>query len=146
MSLRSGRANPRPEETWMLPFVVDTTLYWAAFMDKSEANYVTAILNSRIVNEAIKPFQSTGLLGERHVHKKLLDLPIPLFDPKNPKHRKLSEMGLLAHKQVQTAMNDPNFPIGSSLARQRAYTRTAVKDTLAEIDDLVKALLGLDGK
>src|SRR5690348_3408801 len=58
-----------------LRFVVDHILYYAAFSDTHEADYVTAILNSETANERIKPFQSTGLLGERDVHKKLLDLP-----------------------------------------------------------------------
>ncbi len=53
-----------------LPFIVDHMLYYAAFSHPDEANYVTAVLNSETPNELIKPFQSTGLLGERHVHKK----------------------------------------------------------------------------
>ncbi|MGC9293543.1 MAG: N-6 DNA methylase [Acidobacteriaceae bacterium] len=126
-----------------LRFVVDTTLYWIAVKELSEANYLAAILNSEVVNKAIKPFQATGLLGERHVHKKVLDLPIPLFDPKIATHRKLSELGSEAYQQAQSLIRDQNFPAATSLARQRAYIRTALEDVLVEIDGLVKSLLGL---
>jgi hypothetical protein len=129
--------------TLPLPFIVDHTLYWIAVQQASEANYLTAILNSESVNEAIKPFQATGLLGERHVHKKVLDLPIPLFDANIAAHRKLSELGSEAYRQAQTAVRDHNFPAATSLARQRAYIRTALEDVLIEIDILVKPLLGL---
>jgi hypothetical protein len=127
-----------------LPLVIEHKLYWAAFNRPAEAHFVTAILNSTGVNEAIKPFQSTGLMGERDIEKKLLDLPIPLFDRKNPTHRRLSALGIKAHRQARALIRDHNFPSGTSLARQRAYIRTALKDTLAEIDSLVKNLLGLD--
>jgi hypothetical protein len=126
-----------------LPLVVEHKLYWAAFKNTAEAHFVTAVLNSASVNDAIKPFQSTGLLGERDIEKKLLDLPIPLFDAKIAAHRKLAELGLEAHRQAQVLVKDHNFPMDTSLARQRAYIRTALEDTLGKIDALVKSLLGL---
>ena len=127
-----------------LSLLVEHKLYWAAFDGPAEAHFVAAVLNSASVNEAIKPFQSTGLLGERDIEKKLLDVPIPLFDSGNVAHRNLSELGCEAHSRAQAAViTDHNFPAATSLARQRAYIRTALEDTLAEIDDLVKSLLGL---
>lgn len=125
-----------------LPLLVEHKLYWAAFNNAGEARFVAAVLNSASVNDAIKPFQSTGLLGERDIEKKLLDLPIPLFNPKNATHLKLSELGSAAHRHAAALIHDQNFPSGSSLARQRAFVRTALTDTLAEIDELVKTLLG----
>src|SRR5947209_8238623 len=63
-----------------LPFVVEHKLYWAAFDGEEEAHYLAAILNSNVPNNEIKPFQSLGLMGERDIEKKVLELPIPLFD------------------------------------------------------------------
>lgn len=80
-------------EALELSLVVEHKLYWAAFDDPSEAYFLTAVLNSAGANEAIKPFQSTGLLGERDIEKKLLDLPIPRFDSSKPTHRKLASLG-----------------------------------------------------
>ncbi|MHB1937987.1 MAG: N-6 DNA methylase, partial [Acidobacteriaceae bacterium] len=137
-------ATPIDNARLPLRFIVDTTLYWIAVRDSSEAHYLAAVLNSATVNDVIKPFQSTGLLGERHIHKKVLDVPIPVFDSKIATRRKLSELGCEAHSQAQAAViTDHNFPAATSLARQRAYIRTALEDTLAEIDILVKSLLGL---
>jgi hypothetical protein len=124
-----------------VPFIVDHTLYGAAFSDAEEADYLCAILNSEMVNERIKPFQSTGLLGERDIHKKLLELPIPLYSSAFKDHRKLAELGAEAREIAAEIVKSPSFPAGSSLARQRAAVRTALKETLAEIDSLVRKLL-----
>ncbi|HXT74207.1 MAG TPA: N-6 DNA methylase [Candidatus Angelobacter sp.] len=123
------------------PFVVDHTLYWAAFSEPHEADYVVAILNSETVNRRIKPFQSTGLLGERDVHKKLLDLPIPLYSSAFKDHRKLAELGEKARLDAAAAVKSGGFPPSSSLARRRAFVRLTLKDVLAEIDLLVRKLL-----
>ncbi len=117
-----------------LRFLVDHKLYWVAVREPMEAHYLSAVLNAEALNGAIKPFQSTGLIGERDIHKKLLDLPIPLFDAKIAAHRKLAELGSEAHRQAQVLVKDHNFPMDTSLARQRAYIRTALEDTLGKID------------
>ncbi len=123
------------------PFVVDHKLYWAAFSDPQEADYVTAILNSRTANERIKPFQSTGLLGERDVHKKLLDLPIPVYDPDAKDHRKLAELGAKARGEADAIVKTAGFPAATSLARQRGFVRQNLKATLTEIDKIVRTIL-----
>jgi hypothetical protein len=129
-------------EAHPLPFVVDHTLYWAAFIDPLEPDYVVAVLNSETANQAIKPFQSTGLLGQRHIHKKLLDLPIPVFDKRDSKHVKLSELGAVAREEARKALTAGEFPINSNIARQRGFIRTQLTAELKEIDRLVAALLG----
>lgn len=121
-------------------FVVEHKLYWGAFSDPDEAQYVTAIFNSGVANQAIKPFQSTGLLGERDIEKKLLELPIPLFNREDALHRKLSEMGAIATAAAADAIKAGNFPSGA-LARQRGFVRTLLKKELQEIDTLVATLL-----
>jgi len=126
------------------PFIVDVKLYWAAFDTREEAIYLTAILNSEAVNSAIKPFQSMGLLGERDVHKKVLDLPVPAFDPGNSLHKKLLAAGEEAHQMATLALDAPSFPSGSTLARQRKFVRVQIHSQLERIDGLVQILLGKD--
>ncbi len=121
--------------------IVEHTVYWAAFADQDEADFVVAILNSDTANEAIKPFQATGLLGERHIEKKLLDLPIPIYDPAAQEHRKLAELGERAREDAAAIVKSPGFPAATSLARQRACVRRGLKATLAEIDRLVREIL-----
>lgn len=124
-----------------LPFVVDVKLYWAAFRDAEEADYVAAVLNAEFVNAAIKPFQSTGLLGERDIHKKVLDLPIPVYNRKLEEHQRLAELGQRARDEAAAVAKSPSFPAASSLARQRAFMRENLKKTLQEIDRLVRRIL-----
>jgi hypothetical protein len=120
--------------------VVDHKLYWAAFSNVREAHYVAAMLNSKIANEMIKPFQSTGLLGERDIHKKLLDLPFPSFDHENPKHNDLAELGIRAWRKACQVVHTAEFPLGASTARQRAFIRKSVESELKQIDALVAKL------
>lgn len=124
-----------------LRFVVESTLYSAPFADADEADYVAAVLNSETINDRIKPFQATGLLGERHIHKKLLEVPVPPYSSAFKDHRKLAELGAKARAAAAEIVKSPSFPAASSLARQRAAIRTALAETLAEIDSLVRKLL-----
>jgi len=95
-----------------------------------------AVLNSEFVNLQIKPFQSMGSLGQRHVHQKLLELPIPTFDPDNSGHRKLSD-----GTNAQIIIKMDTFPAHSSLSRQRGFIRTSLKTAMKEIDNLAIGLL-----
>jgi hypothetical protein len=122
-------------------FVVDHKLYWAAFSNVREAHYVVAVLNSRTVNERIKPFQSTGLLGERDIHKKLLDLPIPTFDQEDSKHNELADLGISAWKAANQIVHSAEFPTRGSTARQRALIRKSLESELKKIDAYIAKLL-----
>jgi type I restriction-modification system DNA methylase subunit len=122
-------------------FVVEHKLYWAPFADLNEAHYVAAVLNSDTANQAIKPFQSTGLMGERDIEKKLLELPIPVFNPDDVTHRKISVLGLAARASAKQALKSGKFPDNANLARQRAFIRTHLEAEMKEIDKLVAKLL-----
>jgi hypothetical protein len=125
----------------LAPFIVDVKLYYAPFSTRKEADYVAAILNSETVNAAIKPFQSTGLLGERDIHKKLLELPIPTFDHEDSKHLTISALGATAREEAVKAVKSGEFPMNSSIANQRGFMRLHLKSALEEIDKLVGELL-----
>jgi type I restriction-modification system DNA methylase subunit len=122
-------------------FVVEHKLYWAAFSDAREAHYLVAVMNSETANQAIKPFQSTGLMGERDIEKKLLELPIPVFDQGNPKHQRISDLGAKARDEAMKALEAGTFPVNSSTANQRGFMREHLKAELEEIDKLVAQLL-----
>ena len=96
-------------------------------------------MNSSISNDAIKPFQSMGLMGERDIEKKLLDLPIPKFKSEDHKHVALAELGRQARERIRTHLKPDDLP--GSLARQRGWVREQLKSELSEIDKIVKTLL-----
>jgi type I restriction-modification system DNA methylase subunit len=124
-----------------IPFVVDVKLYWAPCRTLEEADYLAAILNSETVNAAIKPFQSMGLLGERDIHKKLLELPIPLFTPDKSEHSELAKLGACTRRKVEQVVHSAHFPATSSIARKRGFVRDSLMDELKNIDGIVRSLL-----
>jgi len=126
------------------PFFVDHKLYYYATRNRAEASYLVALLNSRTVNLLIKPFQSVGLQGERDIHKKVLELPIPLFDDREPEHVALARLGEEARKRAAKVVEEAKgrgWPGG--LARRRAIVRQGLKDVLDQIDLAVKRLFGV---
>lgn len=65
--------------------VVDQTLYYLVVDNEPEAIYITGLLNSDVLSEAITTYQPSGRFGERHIHT-LPKYFIPRFDPQNPIH------------------------------------------------------------
>jgi hypothetical protein len=87
------------------------------------------------------PITATPSLGERDIEKKLLDLAIPTYNAARPDHRKLAGLGERARQDAAGIVNSPDFPAATSLARQRALVRRSLKQTLADIDQLVRGIL-----
>ena len=75
------------------PFVAEHKTYWCEAKSESEAHFICAYLNSGYANEKIKDFQSRGLFGPRDIHKTIVKLPFPRFDPKNELHKSLAKLG-----------------------------------------------------
>jgi hypothetical protein len=153
--------------------VIGHTLYLFQTSNVDEAHYLTAILNSNILNDLIKPMQARGSFGERHIVKKPLEFPIPRYDFNNQVHRRLSELGKEAREAVCRELDrvlkelgylnivknyyDYMYGISSGgqvrplapnqVGRLRDYIReNVVKDILAEIDRLVIQLLSASSR
>lgn len=133
----SAAALNRRHAAW--PFFADYTTFWSPTQTRSESEFITAVLNAGYVNHAVKPFQSMGLLGERDICKKVLELPIPTFDKANAAHVRLAELGAVAARIVEKGVSEGS--IAGSLAVQRRLARQAAAKELKEIDALVKKLL-----
>jgi hypothetical protein len=123
-----------------LPFIVEHKLYWAAFATAEEALYLTALLNSETANERIKPFQSMGLMGERDIEKKLLDLPIPLFKASNPAHIDLARIGAEASAKTAELLKKVELP--TQLSKRRELVRGHLSQLMSQINDLTSKVLG----
>ena len=126
-------------ESRPLKLLVEHVLYWATLPTAQEAYYLTSILNCAAINEAIKPFQARGLLGPRHIQKKVLELPVPRFDNRNTQHRMLAEFGRDAHERAQKIA--PTLAASRVLGRQRSIMRRELTTILGEIDQIVLKLL-----
>ena len=125
-----------------LHFLAESTCYIAFTSTEDEARYVECYLNSGFANGKIKEFQARGLFGPRHVHKKILELPWPEFDPNRPSHRRLVALGQQAAQAVQGILGsqqdlelDPR-----TLGRLRTRIRGELKSLMEQIDALVESI------
>jgi hypothetical protein len=81
-------------------FVPDVTTFYYSTNDLMEAHYLTAVLNSTILDEMIKPHQTKGKFGPRHIHRRPFEFYIPEFNDGKKLHRLISFRGI---KAVQEA-------------------------------------------
>lgn len=128
-------------ESCDLPFIVEHKLYWLGCGSLEEADYLVAVLNSSVANLVIKPFQSMGLMGERDIEKKVLDLPIPEYSPRITKHRELAALGASARERTGALIKLAEFP--NFLPKQRGWVREQLKDVIYEIDRIATQMLEL---
>jgi len=119
-------------------FVVEATTMFYETGDEMEAHYLCAILNSDVVNEAIKPYQARGLFGARHIIRRPFMLPIQRFDPNNPVQRRLAELSKIYHGKASRIRLTKK-----SVAARRKEVRDALKAEIDEINKLVSQLLGM---
>lgn len=124
-------------------FIADNTAYHYETDDLAESQYLVAVLNAPAVDAAVKPMQSRGLWGPRDFHKKVLELPIPEFDPKNAVHRRLAELGAECTEKVKNWLDKGGAGTIKSIGKLRSMVRDMLSDELAEIDSLVKKMPGL---
>jgi hypothetical protein len=126
-------------------FLVDTKAYYYQTNDESEAFYLGAILNSKVLDTLIKPLQSQGLWGPRDIHKKPLEFPIPRFSSSNKIHAKLSNLGRDASMKAKSVLPqyladlkiDPASINPNAVGRLRTKIRNALEDEICRIDELV---------
>lgn len=131
-------------------FIAEHVTYWFETENPDEAHYLCAFLNAPLVDEAIKPYQTRGAFGaqrgggERHVGRRPFEvLPIPRYNAKDKRHRRLAKLSRDCHAKVEQflAQADERWrtdPIG----RLRTELRQEhVRTELAEIDALVADIL-----
>ena len=120
--------------------IADWTTYWIEMKEEDEAYYISAILNSSIVDKAIKPMQAKGSFGERHIVKKPLELPIPRFNPNNPIHTRLAQISKECHEKVQQILPALTSKY-KSIGKIRSEIKKHLRKELREIDELAKQIL-----
>lgn len=122
---------------------LDHALYYLETNDKHEAYFLTSILNSSEIDNAIKPMQARGLFGPHDIHKKVLELPIPRFKGDQPNHLRLAEMGEECIQKVRDWVAQGGPGQVTSIGRLRGMVRQMLKTELEEIDGIVKDILAV---
>lgn len=122
-----------------LDFLVESISYWYATSNYEEANYLASFINSNYANHAIKDFQASGLFGPRHIHKKILDVPLPLYDNSNADHREISDISMECHEKTGKILQKRKEDCNVGLLRSE-IRRIIIKE-LEEIDILLKNII-----
>ncbi|MCL0092054.1 hypothetical protein M1N59_02190, partial [Dehalococcoidales bacterium] len=121
-------------------FFAESETYLYQTKELKEAHYLCAFLNSGHVNQAVKPYQTKGAWGQRHIHRRPFEaVAIPKFNPEDEKHLKLAELSEKCHEKVaQLTLK------GKSIGFLRNKVRQHLSTELDEIDKLVKGILSCD--
>ena len=102
--------------------IVDRTLYQTVCQSIGEAHYILAIINSNELAKQAKPLCPTNWAKEiRHFHKHGWKLPIPRYDPSDPLHTKLGELGATAEQECQALIVNSDImskPAGDAQSRE----------------------------
>jgi len=119
--------------------IIDHKLYWAAVGSPDEARYLTAIVNSSVLGDIVRPLQSVGAFGPRDFDKYVWYAPIPEFNAGDERHRHLVELAEAAELVAASVA----LPDGTGFQRARGLIRTALQEqgTAAALDAEVAALL-----
>ena len=85
--------------------------------------------------------QTRGLYGPRHFHKKVLEIPIPRFEPSNKIHRHLAELGKICSQEVYNWIKSGGQGKIKSIGILRSKVREMLKEELEKIDLLIRKIL-----
>ena len=147
-ALRAGSLSQKVDgqQVVLRRFIATDTTYAFQTAEGREADYLVALLNSPTIDALIKPMQARGLWGPRDIHKKVWELPIPEFNPKDKAHLRLAEIAQSCAEKVKEEVpglkalfQDVRGP--RAIGRARTAVREALKDEISEIDAIVQEIL-----
>lgn len=117
-------------------FIVDVKTWFFETQNEMEAYYVSAIFNSEIINELIKPLQPRGLFGARAIHRRPLLFAIPKFNGNDDMHLKLADIGKECHEKVKAM----KFAQKNNV---RAEGRNKLKGEITEVNKIVSKFINI---
>jgi hypothetical protein len=120
--------------------IIDHTLIWGGVETSDEARYLTAVLNSTVVTNAVQHLQVRGEHNPRHFDKYVFQLPVPLYVADNERHRQLVTLARRA-EGIAEGISLPDVSFEAQRRRIRQVLET--QGITAEIDAIVKLLLTL---
>jgi len=119
--------------------VTEHKLYWGAVASRAEGWYLCAILNCPELTQLVRPLMSYGK-DERDVDKRVWELPIPRYDPKDLLHQRLAALG---EQEAQLVADLDLDEKGNFVAlRQKVRVALAAGSAAAEVTDIVTEMLG----
>lgn len=123
-------------------FLSDYKLFFWDTDSIEEAHYLSAVLNSPALDEAVKPLQSRGDFGPRDICMKIWAFPIPSYESGNETQKKLASLAADCRGAVVNLIRGlPGKVREGNLGRLRNVVREAVAGQLRDIDDLTRSIL-----
>lgn len=119
-------------------FIAESKTYVLETDNEMEAYYLCAILNSKLVDEWIKPLQNKGDWGERDIHKRPLLLPFPSYDGTNPIHSSIVKISRDCRDKVFSNLDKTK---SKSIGRDRRVIRDLLKDEMEQLNELVTSIV-----
>ena len=116
-------------------FVAESVTYRIYTSTEEEALYLVGVLNSTVVNDAIKPYQTEGVYhGKRDIHRRPFEVcPIEEFDPTSAAHQEIVNLARLGREKMGRAAGS----LTGSLAKVRERSRELLQEEIARIDEIV---------
>ena len=120
--------------------VAENQTYWFASDRADECHYLAAILNASPLTDILRPFV------ERHIHTRILELPIPEFKPSRLRDRELAALAKrcagLSRKFLLNKFGEEDRAGPREHGRIRTQIRGEIlKKELAEIDRIVERIM-----
>ncbi|MGI8800659.1 MAG: N-6 DNA methylase, partial [Solirubrobacteraceae bacterium] len=119
--------------------VIEHKLYWAATQTVEEARYLTGILNSQALAQAVLPLQSRGQYGPRDFDMHIFALGFPSFDRDAALHLAVATLAARAERVSAAVALDDRW----QFQKARRVTREALRDDgiARDIDNAVTELI-----
>jgi SAM-dependent methyltransferase len=118
--------------------VIEHGLYWATVASAAEALYLCAILNSATFTDLVRPFMSYGK-DERHFDKHIWQLPVPLYEPADDLHSRLSARGAELEAEIGKLELDTSRHFAAVRRDVRQFI--AASEAGQDVEELVEELL-----
>ena len=107
--------------------------------DINEAYFLSAILNSKVMNKQIRIKKSS-----RHIFKIPFDVPIPQYDEKIKIHLDIANLGKEGHQKAQQVVNDVlNKNLYTSKLKIQNILEKKLQRIFNEIDEKLYLLFDL---
>lgn len=126
--------------------ILDHTMFYYETDELEEAYYLSAVLNSDVMNQKIKSFQAEGDFGKRHIQKLPLEFPIPTFDPDNSKHQELVQIAKRGEEKALKILPEleekyePDIKY-MNIRWVREKAKEEVQEEINQINEIVNSIL-----
>lgn len=129
--------------------VLDTTLYGVPCSRLEEAQYLSAVFNSFVLERMLEPLMPKGQFGSRHVHKHPWRLPIPEYDDSDSLHVEIAQAGEDAAAgakalwdEIRAEREDKGQSTSVTVARREIRQWLSESSEGQRVEKLVSRLLG----